>query len=146
MIFSSSERLDAAPSTQGTDMRPWIQTPQWDGKIVLAAIFTIGYFWIIYILVGPQRHDLTEAQKEIATIALAALGPQLGQIFGSIFRTTAADERSAARRDDTLKTAITTPSGDGSTADQVEEGARAGTKQGVTEGLNGKPDEAEPLT
>lgn len=126
-------------------MRPWIQAPSWDGKIVLAALFTIGYFFIIYMLVGRKGFDLSEPQKDIATIALAALGPQLGQIYGSIFRTTAADERSAARRDETLQTAITTPATvvpvappTGETlGDQVEEGAERGARAGVADGLSG---------
>ena len=132
----------SGPTRRKSGMRPWIgiQAPSWDGKIVLAAVFTVGYFFIIYMLVGPDRGDLSETQKDIATIALAALGPQLGQIYGSIFRTTAADERDSERRADALKTAIETPSimtpgGASGLGDQVEDGAERGARAGVADGL-----------
>jgi hypothetical protein len=88
-------------------MRPLIEMPKWDGKLVLGAFFTAGYFavaaWIIrFAGLNPQ-------QKELAMIVLAALGPQLGQIYGAIFRTTGAEERNSARQAETLKTAIETP-------------------------------------
>lgn len=119
---------------------------EWDGKLVLAALFTVGYFFIIYMLVGPQRSDLSGTQKEIATIALAALGPQLGQIYAAIFRTTGADERQAALRSADLQKAIETPSTVAAPPvdDQVREGAREGTRAGVNDALNGSGQTNEP--
>lgn len=117
--------------------RPLIEMPQWDGKTGLAAIFVIGYFLIIYLLV---RRPLEPVQKEIAVIALAALGPQLGQIFGSIYRTTLSDERASARRSVELREAITAPSpaaDPSKLGDAVESGARAGTRQGVGDAMSG---------
>lgn len=128
-------------------VRSLIQMPNWDGKIVLAALYTAGYFWIVYTLVSMT--DLNGNQKEIATIALAALGPQLGQIFGAIYRHTLSDERDAERRTDALKTAIETPSVMPAAAptptpeeigDQVEIGARDGARAGVEAGLDGRTD------
>lgn len=111
-----------------------IELPQWDGKTGLAAIFVVGYFLIIYLLV---RRPLEPEQKEIAVIALAALGPQLGQIFGSIYRTTLSDERASARRSAELHTAIVTPSSAATAGSDVRAGAREGTREGVSDALSG---------
>jgi hypothetical protein len=126
--------------TETEAMRSLLTVPNWDGKIVLATVFTVGYFFIVYSLIHMTK--LEDNQKEIATIALAALGPQLGQIFAAIYRTTLSDERDSARRNETLKTAIVTPSAptndnSGDLGDQVREGAEEGSRDGVAAGLTG---------
>lgn len=114
-------------------MRPLIQVPTWDGKIVLAALFTIAYFALaVYVI---KFGGLSSNQKDLALVVLAATGPNLTQIFTALFRTTAAEERGAALRSADLRTAIETPSTVAAppAADVVEEAVAAGTKRGLGE-------------
>lgn len=84
------------------------RVPQWDSKVALGAYFTTGYFLLAGYIIAKVGTNPSE--KEIALVVLAALGPQLGQIFAKLFQTTAADERQAALRSSDLQKAITTPS------------------------------------
>jgi hypothetical protein len=115
-----------------SDMRPFIQVPTWDGKIVLATIFTMAYFGLaVYII---KFGGLSGNQKDLALVVLAATGPNLTQIFTALFRTTAAEERNNALRSADLQAAITAPpmapamTGPQSTdiSDAVERGTSAG--------------------
>lgn len=123
---------------KGRAVGPVTIPPSWDGKIGLAALFLIGYFLLaIYVI---KFGGLSNNQKDLALVVLAATGPQLTQIFTALFRTTAADERQAALRSSDLQAAIQAPPAiveTGGIEDDVRTGARAGAREGVTEGLGG---------
>jgi hypothetical protein len=113
-----------------------ISFPTWDGKLVLAGIFIIGYYGMVYTL--AQRGLPTE-NKEIIRDAMLTLGPPIGVIVGALFRSTGAEERREALRSTELQTAITTPSTMAPATDvgeNVESGARKGAREGVTQGLD----------
>jgi hypothetical protein len=106
-VASNGYRAPNRPLETGErQVRPLIDI-KWDGKLVLAAYYTTGYFVLAYFII---RYVGSPLQKELALIVLAALGPQLGQIFAAIYRTTGADERQAALRSSDLQKAIETPS------------------------------------
>jgi hypothetical protein len=110
--------------------------PRWDGKIVLAAIFIVGYFTLVLCMVLGKSHiDVNTAQ--LVRDAMLTLGPGIGLILGALFRTTAAEERTSAMRSADLRTAIETPStiAPTATANAVEDGARDGTRAGVEDAL-----------
>ena len=132
---------------EGDPMRPLLEMPKWDGKLVLAGIFILGYYALVIIMVVGS-HELAQSKANIVRDAMLTLGPGIGLILGSIFRSTAAEERKDALRSAELRTAIETPSvvaptvapGDAAAlGNQVEEGAREGTHAGVREALNPDP-------
>lgn len=84
--------------------RPWFD---FDGKIVLAALFVLGYYGLVYRISGDK--PIPPANAQLVRDALLVLGPPLGAIFNAIYRTTGAEERQSERRSDEIKTAITTP-------------------------------------
>lgn len=94
-------------SDRDDPMRPLFQLPQWDGKLVLAGLFIIGYYSLILIMAW---RPLPATNASLIRDAMLTLGPVVGLIFGSLFRNTAADERRDALRSSELKTAIETPS------------------------------------
>jgi hypothetical protein len=106
-----------------------MKVPDWDGKIVLAGVFTIAYFTLaVYII---KFGSVSPNQKDLALVVLAATGPQLGQIFTSLFRTTAADERQALLRSGDLRSAIETPSAAAPAIEDVAAAVEKGVKRGV---------------
>lgn len=132
--------------------------PTWDGKIVLAAIFIIGYFLLVLRLTD---RSLPAENVELVKDALLVLGPPIGLIFHALFRTTAAEERVEARSTDTLKTAIetpgapvpvpvpTAPGAPGSPeqmGEQVRRGAEEGARDGITHGLQDIPPDERKLS
>lgn len=80
--------------------------PRWDGKIFLAAIFIVGYYALIFRISGS--HPVPVQNAQMIRDGMLVLGPPIGVIVGSLFRTTGADERANARRSDELKTAMAT--------------------------------------
>jgi hypothetical protein len=115
--------------------------PRWDGKVVFAAIFIIGYYALIFRISGT--HPVPPQNAQMIRDGMLVLGPAIGVIVGALFRTTGADERSSARRSDELKTAIVTPSAAPAPAPApeevrgaVEDGARDGARAGVAQGLD----------
>lgn len=94
-------------SDRDDPMRPLIQLPQWDGKLVLAGLFIIGYYSLILIMAW---RPLPETNASLIRDAMLTLGPVVGLIFGSLFRSTAAEERRDALRSADLQKAIETPS------------------------------------
>jgi hypothetical protein len=146
-------RAGADPSGEYA-MRPWIQMPTWDGKLVLAGILIIGYYLLVIIIVrGTPAGDLTASRAAVVHDALLTLGPPIGLVFGALFRSTGAEERNAALRSNELTTAIQTPSvvagaANGTnedTAGAVEDGARRGTRQGVDDAMNRQSPPAPPM-
>lgn len=138
-----SQRADGA--IQEDPMRPLIQLPGWDGKLVLAALFFVGYYALVWRI---SAHDIPPANVQLIRDQLLVLGPGVGVILGAIYRQTAAEERKDQAQANILKTAIETPSTvvaqpDG-LADGVEKGARTGAREGVSEGLNEQANE-DPL-
>lgn len=89
-----------------SDMRPLFSFPKWDGKLVLAGFFIIGYYALVLIMAW---RPLPTSNASLVHDAIATLGPVVGLIFGALFRTTGAEERSAALRSADLQTAITSP-------------------------------------
>lgn len=80
--------------------------PRWDGKIILAAMFILGYY--VLVLVMAWR-PLPTSNAQLMHDAMLVLGPGIGVILGALYRTTGADERQAQLRSSDLQTAITTP-------------------------------------
>ena len=73
-----------------------IQVPRFDVKLFLAGGFFFGYYALVWKLLDrtePMPADVAQLVRD----ALLVLGPPIGVIVGSIYRTTNADERSAAR-------------------------------------------------
>jgi hypothetical protein len=140
-----STMLNSYRTDREIDMRPLIQLPSWDGKLVLAGLFIIGYYSLVFIMAW---RPLPVTNAGLVRDAMLTLGPVVGLIFGSLFRTTGAEERNAALRSDEVKTAImaapSTPVVVQPAAEpeaighRVEEGAR----KGVADGLD---DHAEPV-
>lgn len=125
-------------------LRPLIQFPTWDGKVVLAAVFIIGYYGLVF---GMSSRALPKENIEIVRDAMLTLGPPIGVIVGALFRSTGAEERREALRSTELQAAITAPSATATPAelgDQVEQGARDGTKAGVKDALE-TPDKPAPF-
>lgn len=113
--------------------------PTWDGKLVLAAIFILGYYALVLSLVFGTR-DLSGTKADIVRDAMLTLGPPIGVIIGALFRTTAAEERREALRSTDFQAALTAPaSGSADVADDVEKGARDGTRAGVRDAVSGSP-------
>lgn len=106
-----------------------LRLPEWDGKLVLAAIFVAAYFSLAAYII--KFGALSANQKDLALVVLAATGPQLTQIFTSLFRTTAADERQAALRSGDLRSAIGTPATAAPTSEQFAAAVEKGVKRGV---------------
>lgn len=109
-----------------------VQVPSFDGKLVIAAIFVLGYF--ILILRIADR-TLPDGNINLIRDALLVLGPAIGVIVGALFRTTAADERQSAIASEDLRTAIVTPSGPAAAPAATQEAVRTGAREGVSEGL-----------
>ena len=131
---------------RASDMRSLINVnvPTWDGKVGLAAIFIIGYYVLVFVLVLGTG-DLPTVKADIVRDAMLTLGPPIGVIVGALFRSTAADERFEALRSAEMQTAMTTqPAGgdNGSLGDNVEDGARKGAREGVEAGLDRGPPKA----
>lgn len=122
----------------GNAMRPLIQAPTWDGKIVLAGMLIIGYYALVMIVVvGTPAGDLTPVRAGVVRDALLTLGPPIGLVFGALFRNTAAEERRDLLRSNDFQAALGAPgavTGEGLSS-QVEEGARRGSREGVAEGM-----------
>lgn len=118
-------------------LRPLLEMPRWDGKLVLAAVFILGYYSLVWLLVLGTR-DLTGVKADIVRDAMLTLGPPIGVIVGALFRTTAAEERRDAVRSADFQAALTAPgTGGGDLGDDVEKGARAGTRAGVEDAVSG---------
>jgi len=124
-------------------MRPLFQLPQWDGKLFLAGLFLVGYYGTLYLIRDAR---IPAANLAVIRDQLVLLGPVIGLIFGALFRFTLSDERDAERRNETLKTAIETPSivTPDVLKDPVREGAREGTKEGVEDALQNGTNEELP--
>lgn len=111
--------------------RPLIAWPTWDGKLVLAGLFIVGYYTLVILM---ATRPLPAANAQLVRDALITLGPPIGLIFGALFRTTGADERAAALRSSDLQTAIMAPPTALPTPElksAVETGAARGTEAGV---------------
>lgn len=144
-------RVESGGQAVEYDVRPLIQVPSWDGKLVLASLFIVGYYALVGLLVLGSD-DLPEVKANIVRDAMLTLGPPIGIIIGALFRTTGAEERRDALRSTELTSAIAAApaiaasaaaaapnghaAGAGSTAEDVEEGARTGAREGIREGLD----------
>lgn len=117
------------------ETRPFISIdwPTWDGKLVLAGIFIVGYYTLVILMV-VLGNDLAQSKAGIVRDAMLTLGPPIGLIFGALFRVTGAEERRDILRSTELQTAITTPS-------TVSPDVSSAVEAGVTRGL----DKAEPV-
>lgn len=130
-------------------MRPLIEAPSWDGKIVLAGFLIVGYYALVLtVVVGTPAGDLTPVRAGVVRDALLTLGPPIGLVFGALFRSTAAEERTAALRSADLQTALHAPSAPAAPSAaaigaKVEQGARDGAREGVEAGLSGEPAPAD---
>lgn len=124
--------------------RPLIELPSWDGKLVLAGIFILGYYGLVFVLVVGTR-DLTGAKSDIVRDAMLTLGPPIGVIVGALFRNTNADERRDVLRSRELTSALAAPPL-GLPAPQVLSDAVAdGTKAGLERAEPLKTQPVEPL-
>lgn len=119
--------------------RVLIQFPTWDGKLVLAGMFLVGYY-ITLLVVG--RFPTPEANAALVHDGFVVLGPVVGLIFGALFRTTGAEERGRALASSDLQAAITAPPAplalptpSTELGDKVQAGAREGARQGTHEGM-----------
>lgn len=117
------------PNGSSVERNAMLRLPEWDGKLVLAAIFVAAYFSLAAYII--KFGALSANQKDLALVVLAATGPQLTQIFTSLFRTTAADERQAALRSGDLRSAIETPATGVPTSEEVAAAVEKGVKRGV---------------
>lgn len=106
-MFPTGGRPLTGPTKEELAMRPLLELPKWDGKLVLAGIFLLGYYGIVWI---AARRDIPAANVQLIRDQLVVLGPVIGLIFGALFRNTAAEERKAANDAQTLQKAIETPS------------------------------------
>ncbi|MES2903222.1 MAG: hypothetical protein V4696_03470 [Pseudomonadota bacterium] len=117
--------------------RALIELPRWDAKVLLAAGFFAGYYYLVARLIGrtePMPADVGQLVRD----ALLVLGPAIGVIVGATWRTTISDERSAARRSEDLRTAIETPSAPPALpapGPELRRDVRAGTRAGVNDAL-----------
>jgi hypothetical protein len=118
------------------EQRPLIEFPKWDGKLVLAGIFIIGYYSLVLIMAW---RPLPTTNAGLIRDAMLTLGPVVGLIFGSLFRTTGAEERNAALRSADLQAvAAATP------ALPEPEKVAAAVEVGVRKGLaNAEPVQVE---
>lgn len=108
-------------TNQESSMRPLIQAPSWDGKIVLAGLLIVGYYLlVILVVVGTPAGDLTPIRAGVVRDALLTLGPPIGLVFGALFRITAGEERRDIIRSQDFQAALAAPilgTGDGSAAE-----------------------------
>lgn len=112
-----------------SDMRPLIQVPSWDGKLVLAAMFIVGYYALVLIMAW---RPLPETNAGLVRDAMLTLGPVVGLIFGSLFRNTAAEERRDALRSNEVQKALETAAAPlALPAPDLEEATANGVERGI---------------
>jgi hypothetical protein len=127
------------------DMRPLIQLPTWDGKLVLAGLFIIGYYSLVLIMAW---RPLPSTNASLIRDAMLTLGPVVGLIFGSLFRTTGAEERREALRSSDFKAALETPAAP-LAVDQVSDAVETGMTKALARAepveVTPKPPATSPL-
>lgn len=114
-----------------------VQMPNWDGRMMIAAVFILGYYAVVWRMMSKP---LPAGNVEMVKDSLLVLGPAIGVIVGALFRNTLSDERMDSRRSTELHTAIVTPTAQPAPAaavieDAVHDGAKTGARAGVAEGL-----------
>lgn len=120
-------------------LAPKIDARGWIGIAVF--ILTVMVLWMI-AKIPELRHD--EFFKVIAT-AIVLTGFVNGIVNWGFSSTKQGGELAATNAAIVEQTATTAPQTNGNLGDQVEDGARAGTKAGVTEALNGRTDEGAEI-
>jgi hypothetical protein len=105
-VTNGYRAAQSAAAGQEADVRPLIEIPRWDGKLFLAGMFILGYYSLVFIMAW---RPLPPTNASLVRDAMLTLGPIVGLIFGSLFRTTGAEERRDALRSGDLRAAIETP-------------------------------------
>jgi hypothetical protein len=121
-----------------SDMRPLIQVPTWDGKLVLAGLFILGYYSLVLIMAW---RPLPTTNAGLIRDAMLTLGPVVGLIFGSLFRNTAAEERRDALRSSEVRAAIEAPGTAAPMTGPQSHDIADAVERGTSAGLSG----AEPV-
>jgi hypothetical protein len=119
-------------------MRPLFSFPKWDGKLVLAGFFIIGYYALVLIMAW---RPLPTSNASLVHDAIATLGPVVGLIFGALFRTTGAEERNAVLRSADLQAAISAPPAATPAPEALADSVASGVKRALAEA---EPGEVHP--